>query len=142
MKTILISILILSFFASCDPCKKIAKYERCFPADTVKQIEYKTKYIKEVVTNDSIVFEQIPCDPKTNTVYDTKTVYKTNWKTIIDTIYSNKEVIKVNPVNDVLKSNNEKLEKQTKFRGKVILYESILLFIIAALVFIKIKSYI
>jgi len=78
----LLSIIgLVGLCSSCDPCRNIAKYERCFPADTVKQIEYKTKYIKEFVTNDSIVYQTEPCDPKDSLVYRTKTEYRT--KTII-----------------------------------------------------------
>lgn len=139
MKSILFSILILFFLASCNPCRNIAKYERCFPADTVKLTEYKTKYIKEVITNDSIVFEQIPCDPKTNTVYDTKTIYKTNWRTTIDTIYTAKVVDRVNPINLNLKAEKDKLSQKNNFKNKVIWIESILLLIIALLLYWKIR---
>ncbi len=139
MKSILFSILILFFFTSCNPCRNIAKYERCFPADTVKLTEYKTKYVKEVITNDSIVFEQIPCDPKTNTVYDTKTIYKTNWRTTIDTIYTAKVVDRVNPINTDMQAEKDELSQKNNFKNKVIWIESILLLIIALLLYWKIR---
>lgn len=161
---LLISISILFFLASCNPCKFVAKHPQCFPVDsfiiekTVIQRDSFT-YTEPDTLSMQLLFE---CDSNNNVLirelnnastkgFDIKYIFKDNRLNLtayVDSIAilnkliettTNKEVIKMNPVNDVLKSNNEKLEKQTKFRGKVILIESILLFIIAIMVFIKIN---
>lgn len=106
--------LLLFFLVSCNPCKYVAKHPECFPADTVRLTEKIIHYEKEIVTNDSIVYEETPCDPETNTVYEKEIQYRTKTKTITDTIYTSKEVAKINPVNDKLKKKTE--------RQKMIIY--------------------
>lgn len=121
---------------SCNPCKNIAKYERCFPSDTIKLTEYKTKYVNQWTVKDSIIKEVVPCDPlKPETIKET--IYKTNWRTTIDTIYTDKQVDRINPINEVLKKDNDELVRINKIKNKALWIESILLLIIGLLVYIK-----
>lgn len=117
-----IPILFVALFAlvSCNPCRYVAKHQECFHADTVIKIKDVVHYQKEYITNDSIVFQEIPCDPVDSIIYKTKTVYKTNYKTIIDTIYQSKEVAKINPINEQLKNQNDKLLNKVKLRNIII----------------------
>jgi cyanate lyase len=98
----------------------VAKHPEYFPADTIVITNDVIHYEKEIIINDSIVRDTIPCDPVTNTYYKTNTVYKTNYKTIIDTIYQSREISRINPLNQVLKKTNDKLELKIKRHNKVI----------------------
>jgi len=129
MKLLYITTTLL-FLVGCNPCKYVSKHQECFPADTVKQIEYKTKYIKEYITNDSIVYQTEPCNPKDSLVYRTKTEYRTKNIIKVDTIYSDKEVIKVNPLNEELKSENSALKSKLTNRNKQTLALGIVILLI------------
>lgn len=129
-------ILISIILSSCSPCKFVAKHPDCFMPDSVIINKETVRYEKEYITNDSIIFDTIPCNPVENFVYKTKTVYKTNYKTIIDTIYQSKEVSKINPVNELLESENMVLNNKLKNRTKALSIISPLLFIFVIL-FVK-----
>jgi hypothetical protein len=92
-------ILLLSFFASCDPCKQLSrpKYQKCFKAfsDTIS--------IKDTLTiHDTIKVPEARYDwlIKHDTIIDTKKVYyrRSGDTTIVickgDTIYRVKEVVR------------------------------------------------
>ena len=130
---IILSILLVS----CNPCKRIAKYEHCFSPDSVIINNEIIHYEKEYITNDSIVRDTIPCDVETNTVYSTRTIYKTNNKLIIDTIYQSKTIDRINPLNKVLEADNIKLENKTKNRNRVIGGMSLLIILLGLIVYIK-----
>lgn len=115
MKIYIVCIIIL--FASCNPCKYVAKHSECFSPDTIKLTEKVIHYETDIVIKDSIVRDTVPCDP-TDPITIQKTVYQTRFKTIIDTIYTNKVVDRINPINAVLKSENEKLLQKNKLKGK------------------------
>jgi cyanate lyase len=135
---ILIAIVLL---VSCSPCKHVAKHPEYFPADTIVITNDVIHYEKEIIINDSIVRDTVPCDPVTNTYYKTNTVYKTNYKTIIDTIYQSREISRINPLNQVLKKTNDKLELKIKRHNKVIRWLVIALGSIILLIigYIKLK---
>ena len=114
-------IIIAFLLTGCNPCKYVSKHPECFPSDTIKITSEVIKYVKEYVTNDSIVYEKEPCDPITNTVIIKEIVYKTNWKTIIDTIYTTKETSKINPINIELKKENQKLVQHSAVQKKIII---------------------
>jgi hypothetical protein len=130
-------IIISIFLVSCNPCKRIAKYEQCFPADTIRIENEVIHYERVYITNDSIIRDTIPCDPITKTYYKTRTVYKTNHKTIVDTIYQFKETSKINPINEVLKKEKEKLSDKNKLKNKVMI--GLIIFILLLGVIIKLK---
>lgn len=132
-------ILLMLVLSSCNPCKRIAKYEHCFLPDTIKITDKVIHYETEYITNDSIIRDTIPCDPITNTVYSVRTVYKTNNKLIVDTIHQSTNIDRINPVNDVLKSDNAKLTNKVTNRNKVIGGMSLLIILLSLIVFIKIK---
>lgn len=119
MKTILFIISVI-FLVSCNPCKFAAKHPECFPPDTVKITNNVIHYEKEYITNDSIIRDTAPCDPITKTYYKTNTVYKTKTVVKIDSIYTLKEVAKVNPINPKLKKANEKLENNVSSKNKLL----------------------
>lgn len=133
--------LLLLLLVGCNPCKYVAKHAECFPADTVIVTNDVVHYEKEIIINDSIIRDTVPCDPITNTYYKTNTVYKTNYKTIIDTIYQSKEISRINPLNEVLKEKNDKLELKIKRHNKIIKWLSIALLSIILLIlgYIKLK---
>lgn len=123
-------IIILSLFLfGCKTTQQI------IPPDTVRQIEYKTKFVNQYITNDSIVFKEIPCDPVDSIIYKTKTVYRTKVKEVIDTIYMDKEVIKTNPINSKLQADNLKLTAKNAIKNKALLIVSVLLLIFVILKF-------
>lgn len=130
-------LITIVFLVSCNPCKYVSKHPECFPADTVVINNEVIHYEKEIVVNDSIIRDTVPCDPITNTYYKTRTVYKTNYKTIIDTIYQSKEISKINPLNEALKKSNDKLELKVKLRNKALIGLIILLLIFAVIIYIK-----
>jgi hypothetical protein len=135
---ILIAIVLL---VSCNPCKYVAKHPECFPADKIVTTNEVIHYEKQIVVKDSIIRDTVPCDPITNTYYKTNTVYKTNYKTIIDTIYQSKEISRINPLNEALKKSNDKLEIKLKRHNKVIRWLVIALGSIILLIigYIKLK---
>lgn len=131
-------LIILSIFiVSCNPCKHIAKHPECFPADTIRLTDKIIHYEKEYIINDSIIFDSIPCDPVENFIYKTRTVYKTNFKLKVDTIYQLKETSRINPVNIDLKKQNERLSVKMKLRNRIIIGSSILLLLLGVIIYIK-----
>jgi len=130
---IILSILL----ASCSPCKYVAKHPECFKPDSVIINNEIIRYEKQFITNDSIIFDTIPCDPVENFVYKTRTIYKTNNKLIIDTIYQSKTIDRINPLNKVLEADNIKLENKTKNRNRVIGGMSLLIILLGLIVYIK-----
>jgi hypothetical protein len=106
-------LIILSIFlVGCNPCKYVSKHPECFQADSVIINKETVRYEKEFITNDSIVFKAIPCDPIDSIIFKTKTIYKTRNIIKIDTIYKNKEVSKLNPINAQLQQSNTKLSNK------------------------------
>lgn len=105
-------IIISIFLASCNPCKYVSKHPECFSPDSIIVNNEVVRYEKEYITNDSVVFKAIPCDPVDSIIYKTKTIYKTKNIIKIDTIYKNKEVVKLNPINQELEQKVIKLEEK------------------------------
>lgn len=118
MKNIILIISMAGIFSACNPCKYTAKHPECgnLP-DTIKLTEKVIHYETDIVIKDSIIRDTVPCDP-TDPITIQKTVYQTRFKTIIDTIYTNKVVDRINPINTVLKAENEKLLQKNKLKGK------------------------
>lgn len=129
------------FLASCNPCKYVTKHPECFPSDTILITNEVIHYEKEYITNDSIILDTVPCNPITNTYYKTRTEYITKLKVKIDTIITNKETVKINPLNEALKKSNDKLELKLKRHNKVIVWLIIALAGIVLLIlgYIKLK---
>lgn len=136
MKYILLFITIALLY-SCNPCKYVAKHPECFPADTIKITNDVVRYEKEFITNDSIVFQAIPCDPIDSIIYKTRTIYKTNNKIVIDTIYQSKEISKINPINSVLEQENISLNNKVSNKNKIIIV--LLIITLGLLLIIKFK---
>ncbi|MCP4337044.1 MAG: hypothetical protein GY679_04335 [Mycoplasma sp.] len=122
---------------SCNPCKYVSKHQECFPADTVVITKETVHYEKEYITNDSIIRDTVLCDPILKTYYKTNTVYKTNFKLKVDTIYTSKEISKINPVNEQLKKANDKLIIKLKLRDKIMIVLSILVLTMGIWVYIR-----
>lgn len=138
-------LLIFAFaLASCSPCRYVANHPECFPSDTITITNEVIKHVKEYITNDSIIYDSVPCDPITNTVVETKTVYKTNWRIEKDTIYQSKEVSKINPINIELQKDNAKLTAKTKSQRKTILSLILVLAggVLILFVYAKIKKFV
>ena len=133
-------LIILSIFlVGCNPCKQIAKNPtkfNCFPADTIKIINDVIHYETEYIINDSIIRDTVPCDPITNTYYKTKTVYKTKYSVKIDTIYEYKQTSKINPINNMLEQQNDKLTNKVSNRNKIILILSGVIILIISLLYL------
>jgi uncharacterized protein YcfL len=123
-------IILLLFLVGCKTTQQI------LPPDTVKQIEYKTKFVNQYVTIDSIVFKDIPCDPVDSIIFKTKTIYKTKVKEVFDTVFLDKEIIKTNPINSELQEDNIKLTAKNSLKNRAILILSILLLIFVLLKFV------
>ena len=139
------TLIILAFLLTgCNPCKYVSKHPECFPSDTIKITKEVIKHVKEYITNDSIIYDSVPCDPITNTVIETKTIYKTNWRIETNTIYQSKEVAKLNPINIELQKDNSILTAKTKSQRKTIL--SLILVIagggLVLFVYAKIKKFV
>lgn len=132
----LIIVLIL-FLVSCNPCKYVAKHPECFPADTVRITKNVIHYEKEYIINDSIIRDTVPCDPITKTYYKTNTVYKTNYKLKVDTIYTFKEISKINPINASLKKDNDKLIVKIKLLNKILIGLLILVATMGIFIYIR-----
>ena len=125
-----IFILVALYFTT--SCKTI----EYLPGDTITNTEYKVKIEKEIVRFDSIVTKTDTFD---NIVFRDRTVYQTNTKTKIDTIYSDKETIKVNPINEQLKSENYSLVLKLAIFKKIALGFGIALLLIGLFWWIKRK---
>jgi len=133
----LLFLSVLFAVASCNPCKYVAKHQECFPADTVKEKETTTVHdTVEWLTLDSTAIEALfECD-STNQVLikelnehkgkgsKTTIVYRNNRLRIslyTDSIAQLKRIISkekstvryiVNPVNENLKKQTEKLQNR------------------------------
>lgn len=136
-----IYLIIIVLLASCSPCKYVAKHPECFQADSIVIEKNVIHYEKIFITNDSIILDTVPCDPITETYYETKTVYKTKNVIKTDTIYTATTTSKLNPINTKLQNDNNKLENKLKRRNKLLLWLSIVLgsLILGIFVYIKIK---
>lgn len=146
MKKLLFYISIL-FLISCNPCRKVAKHPECFPADTVTKKEYVITHEKVYITEDSIIYDTIPCDPVIQEVVVPKIIYKTVYKTRTDTIRTEQKISKINPVNTELQNENTKIKAELqlkknklKKKNKILIGASgLILLLIGALIwFIKI----
>ena len=120
MKKLILLFAVLLAFA-CSPCKYVSKHPECFRPDTVKQVSVDVRYEKEYITQDSVVYQKIPCDPETK-VQDVPVVYKTIYKTKVDSIYRDKSVDRINPLNEKLKSDNEDLTETIHNRRWLLWY--------------------
>lgn len=118
-----IILLILFATLSCNPCKYVSKHQECFPADTIKIDNQTIHYEKIYITEDSIIVDTVPC-PANDTILVPKKIYKTIWKTKIDTIYKSIEKSKVNPLNEALKDDNDRMAKKIE-RRKIFIWYSI-----------------
>jgi len=95
------------FAIGCKPIQQITPL-----SDTVRIVDVRTHYETEYVIKDSI-----KVDTFNNTIL--KTVFQTKLKTIRDTIYSDKEVIKQNPINPILQAENAKLLQKSLLKGRI-----------------------
>lgn len=136
----------LYFTTSCSPCNYVSKHPECFPADTVlieKTIIQRDSfsYVEPDSLSLSLLFE---CDSNNNVLikelsdakskgFITKYIFKDNrlnltayidsiaiLNKIIETTKS-KEIIKVNPLNEQLKKDNDKLTQRNETKTKVII---------------------
>jgi len=123
-------ILIALYFTT--SCKTI----EYLPGDTIREIEYKTKFEKEIVRFDSIITKT---DTFANIVFRDRTVYQTKENTKIDSVYTDREVIKVNPLNEQLKKDNDKLSNKLENRNRLALYLSIALIVLCAFLWVRSK---
>lgn len=142
-RTILTGLILLLILSACNPCKRISKYEYCFPPDTVKENKTTVKYEKVFITEDSVIYETVECDSVTNTA-EVEQVYKTIWKIKVDTIYRSRTEAKVNPVNTQLKKSVEKLNKKIikKTQLNKIYLGIIIVFLIIVVLYFIIKKFI
>jgi len=129
---IMLIVLGIAIFFFTVTCKTI----EYLPGDTIREIEYKTKFEKEIVRFDSIITKT---DTFANIVFRDRTVYQTNEKVKIDSIYINNEVTKVNPLNEQLKKDNDKLSNKLENRTRLSLYLSIALIVIIMFLLIRSK---
>lgn len=126
----IIAVILALVIFSCKPAQVITL------TDTIKQIEYKTKYEKEIVRFDSIVTKTDTFD---NIVFRDRTVFQTKEKTKIDTVISDREVIKMNPLNEQLKDENYTLQSKLSNRNKQTTILVIFILLFSLLWFIKRK---
>lgn len=148
---------------SCNPCKNIAKYERCFPVDSIL-IE------KTVIQRDSFTFTEpdtlsmqllFECDSNNNVLIrelnntsskgiDVKYIFKDNRLNLtayVDSIAilnkliettKNKEIIRTNPLNEQIKSERDKLADKLNNRNKLIwVLIGLIILIVLAVKFLK-----
>jgi len=145
MKIYIICIIIL--FASCNPCKYVAKHPECYMSDSVIITETKTETITKIVLEpDSLSMKFLfECDSNNNVLIRENSELKTKGLNVIYRFKNNtldlsvftdsiehlnklieitkgKEVIKMNPINDVLKAENEKLLQKNKLKGKLLVF--------------------
>lgn len=116
----LLLILIPLFLIACNPCKQVTKHPECFPADTIREIKEVIHYEKEYITQDSIIVDTIPCSPDSIVLVETK--YKTIHKTVTDTIYENREEVRINPINQKLREEIKKLAIKVNKRQWLLWY--------------------
>jgi len=132
LHSIMIILLIIAVVYFTTSCKTI----EYLPGYTIREIEYKIKFEKEIVRFDSIVTKT---DTFSNIVFRDRTVYQTKEHTKIDSVYLDKEVIKENPINQKLQKDNDKLTNKLENRNRLALYLSIALIILAVFMWIKSK---
>ena len=136
MKKLLIILSV--FLVGCNPCKYVSKHLECFPSDTVREYVDVIRVEKEYITNDSIVFDTLYKD-----VLKTieKTVYRTKFKTITDSIIMYKDVAKVNPINTELEKTNKeysiKVETLKNIRNYLII--ALISLVVVLMVLIKFR---
>ena len=136
IKKLLIIITVL-LLVSCNPCKYVAKHPECFQPDTVKITDIQVHVEKETIKIDSIIYDTIPGKDK----WIEKTVYLTKYSHKIDTIYTNKVIDRLNPINEKMKAENDKLTIKTqvlkKQRNNLSLSMSVLIILIAVYLIVK-----
>jgi len=132
LHSIMIILLIIAVVYFTTSCKTI----EYLPGDTIREIEYKTKFEKEIVRFDSIVTKTDTFD---NIIFRDRTVYQTKEHTKIDTVITDKEVIKMNPLNEQLKKDNDKLSNKVENRTRLSLYLAIALIVIIMFLLIRSK---
>jgi hypothetical protein len=147
---------------ACSPCNYVAKHSECFPADTVKITDVQTIYDSIVYTvPDSINLElMFECDSNNQVLLkrlnetkskgvETKVVFKDNvlkLSAFVDSIailnrtiqtLKTKDVAKVNPVNEKLKKDNEKLLIKVKLHRNISFIFIILFAVVSFLFYIS-----
>ena len=130
-------LIVLSIFLfSCNPCKRVSKHPECFSPDTITKIEKSISYEKIFITEDSIIVDTLPCDPVDSiVVYDV--VYKTIWRVKIDTFYKDKEVVKINPLDALLKKKIIEHEIKVVNQKKIIFTLSLILLLLVVFYFFR-----
>lgn len=138
----ILAVLVFTLLVSCNPCKYVTRHPECFPGDSITQTEKHVIYEKIYTTEDSVIIDTIPCDPITETAIEIETVYKTIWKTKIDTIYNSKETVKINPVNAQLKKSVEKINNKLIKKKQLnrIYLGIIVVFLLSIVVFFIVKK--
>lgn len=121
-KLLLLPVLLL--IISCSPCKYVSNHPECFPADSIITNNETIRYEKIYITEDSLIYDTIPCNPITESAINVETVYKTIWRTKIDTIIRDSQTVKINPVNTELKKSVDKLTMKIEKR-KIFIWYSI-----------------
>lgn len=104
--------IILVILFGCKPSEIITV------TDTVRLVDKQISYVKEYITNDSIIYDSIPCNP--DSIYLTSTVYRTKNIIRVDTILKDKEVIRAEPLNQQLKNEVDKLKGKAARRNNII----------------------
>lgn len=155
MKYIAILLLLL---ASCSPCRYVGKHPECFPADTIRIENTKTIRDSIVFTKiDSVGYDLLfECDSNSQVILkefneyktkgiSTKFVFKDNrlqLNALIDSLgilhriidnYQFKEVVRINPVNEQLKKDFDKLTAKNKTKNKTIFGLIVVILLAAAI---------
>jgi len=132
-----LAILFCLFLLGCNPCRYVAKHPECVSPDTIKQVERVVHTEKEYIIKDSISYDTI----KGKDILIEKTIFQTKYSHKIDTIYSNKVIDRLNPINEKLKAENDKLTIKTqvlkKQRNILSLSMSVLIILIAVYLIVK-----
>jgi len=126
-----LAIVLIVFIAGCSPCKYVSKHPECFKSDTIKITEKVIHIEKEYITNDSIVYDSVPCVAET--IVKTATIWKTKHVIKIDTIYTDKVVDRMNPINEQMKKDLMKISKKNS-RKNTLLFGLIGLILIVAFI--------
>ena len=132
---LLISLLLL---ASCNPCRYVSRHNECFRPDTVRSFERVEIKDTMFLTNDSIVYTDVPCNPSEVVKFETK--YITKWKVRTETNVKTEYVDRINPVNETLKKEKDKAV--TKLASVVTQRNIITLLLLAVTVFCLIRRFV
>ena len=130
-----IAIILLIALIGCNPCRQVAKHPECFRPDTVKQVERIVHVEQEFIIKDSIHYDTLPGE------LIEKTVFQTKWKIKTDTIYRLEKKDRMNPINEKLKQDYEKVQKKSEmlriWRNRFGLSLLALILLIAVYLYIK-----